>query len=285
MNILLTGASGQLGHELARSLQALGEVNAPARAEMDLGDLDQLRKVVRALRPDLIVNAAAWTAVDLAEAEPAKALRVNGDAPALLAAEARRLGAPIVHYSTDYVFEGRKAGAYLETDAPTPLNAYGRSKLAGEQALAASGARHLVLRTSWVYGMYGKNFLTTMLARARQGTALRVVADQRGAPTWTRTIAATTGVLLEQAMTGGAPWWERHGGLYHLSCQGDTTWHGFAEAIMEIAGLDCAVQPIGTDEYPAPARRPVNSVLCSHKLMAVAGPLPDWKTALKMCLE
>ncbi len=285
MKILLTGVSGQVGYELERSLQALGEVVAVDRARMDLSDLDQVRDVVRAVRPGLIVNPAAYTAVDKAEMEPELAYRINAEAPAVMAAEARALGAAMVHYSTDYVFDGSKQGAYVETDTTNPINVYGHSKLAGEQAIAAAGIAHLILRTSWVYGMRGKNFLLTMLRLAGERDELRVVADQHGAPTWSRTLADTTAVLLAQARSGGAPWWESHSGIYHLSAEGQTTWHGFTEAIVATAGLSCKVIPIASSEYPVPARRPVNSVMSSEKLMQKLAALPEWDDALRLCLH
>lgn len=285
MKILLTGASGQLGHELRRSLAGLGEITAPGRDELDLARPGELSETVRRLRPQLIVNAAAYTAVDLAESEEQLAWRVNAEAPGILAQEAAQIGAAMVHYSTDYVFDGSKVGPWREDDRPAPLNAYGRSKLAGEQAVAAAGAQHLVLRTSWVYGMRGNNFLLTMLRLARERGKLRVVADQFGSPTWTRTIAGTTAHMLAQAKAGGAGWWREHGGLYHLSCQGSTSWHGFAAAIMAEAGISCEVEAIGSADYPAAARRPHNSVLDCSRLMAHFGPIPEWRDALRMCLR
>jgi dTDP-4-dehydrorhamnose reductase len=284
MRILLTGASGQVGYELARSLQGLGEVFAPGRAELDLADLDQVRAVVRAARPDLIVNPAAYTAVDRAESEPALAMRLNAEAPAVLAQEARALGAALVHYSTDYVFDGGKDAPYLETDPTGPLSVYGRSKLAGEQAIAAAGCAHLILRTSWVYGMRGKNFLLTMLQLAREHGKVRVVADQFGAPTWSRTVAEISAHLLAQARAGGTAWWEQHGGIYHLSSRGETSWHGFAEAIMMDAGIGCEVQPVSTAGYPTPAPRPRHSRLCCDKLAGRHIDLPEWRDALRLCL-
>jgi len=283
VKILLTGASGQVGYELERSLQGLGQVIAPPRAQLDLADLDQVRAVVRALRPDLIVNPAAYTAVDRAEAEPALAWRVNAEAPAVLAAEARLLGAAMVQYSTDYVFDGSKAGAYVETDTPNPLNVYGHSKLAGERAVAEAGIDHLILRTSWVYGMRGKNFLLTMLRLGKEREELRVVCDQHGAPTWSRTIADTTALLLAQAGAQGPAWWARHGGTYHLSSQGQTTWYGFTEAIVGAAQLPCRVLPIDSAAYPVAAARPANSVMASDKLRALCH-LPHWRDALALCL-
>jgi dTDP-4-dehydrorhamnose reductase len=244
-----------------------------------------LRETVRTLRPQLIVNAAAYTAVDRAEAEAGLAWRVNAEGPGILAREAARIGAAMVHYSTDYVFDGGKEGAWREDDPPAPLNAYGRSKLAGEQAVAAAGGQHLILRTSWVYGMRGNNFLLTMLRLARERGQVRVVADQFGAPTWSRTIADTTAHVLAQAQGGGEAWWSEHGGLYHLACQGRTSWHGFAEAIMAQAGVACDVQAIASADYPAAARRPHNSVLDCTKLMAQFGPIPEWRDALRSCLR
>ena len=285
MKILLTGTSGQLGYELERSLQGLGQVVALDRARFDLSDLDQVRDVIRAERPQLIVNPAAYTAVDKAESEPRLAHRVNAEAPGLMAEEAARLGAAMVHYSTDYVFNGAKAGAYVEDDPTGPLNVYGASKLAGEQAIAAAGIPHLILRTSWVYGMRGKNFLLTMLRLARERDELRVVDDQYGAPTWSRTIADSTALILAQARAGGAGWWRENGGVYYLSSQGRTSWFGFTEAILAAAKIDCRLIPIPSAEYPVPAPRPANSVLCSDRLVARFCDLPDWREALRLCLE
>ena len=285
MKILLTGATGQVGYELERSLQSLGEVVALDRAQLDLSDLDQVRDVLRAVRPGLIVNPAAYTAVDKAESEPALAYRINAEAPAVMAAEARLLGAAMVHYSTDYVFDGTKQGPYVETDATGPLNVYGSSKLAGEQAIAAAGIAHLILRTSWVYGMRGKNFLLTMLRLAKERDELRVVADQHGAPTWSRTIADTTATLLAQARAGGPSWWQEHSGIYHLSAEGETTWHGFTAAIVAEAGINCRILPIPSAEYPTPAQRPVNSLMSSEKLMSGLCTLPEWQHALRLCLS
>ncbi|MGZ8293341.1 MAG: dTDP-4-dehydrorhamnose reductase [Telluria sp.] len=284
MKILLTGASGQVGYELQRSLQGLGEVVAVDRARMDLSKLDQVRDVIRAVRPGLIVNPAAYTAVDKAESEPELARRINAEAPAVMAEEARKLGAAMVHYSTDYVFDGTKQGAYAETDPTNPINVYGATKLEGEQAVAAAGIPHLILRTSWVYGMRGKNFLLTMLRFAKERDELRIVCDQHGAPTWCRTIADTSALLLAQARVGGPGWWDRHGGIYHLSSRGQTTWCGFTEAIVDIADLDCRITPISTAEYPVPALRPQNSLMDSAKLRALCA-LPDWRDALELCMK
>jgi dTDP-4-dehydrorhamnose reductase len=283
MKILLTGASGQVGYELERSLQGLGEVVAVDRSRMDLSNLDQVRDVIRTVKPQLIVNPAAYTAVDKAESEPDLARTINAHAPAVMAQEAKALGAALVHYSTDYVFNGGKQGAWLETDAVDPLNIYGQTKLEGEQAIAASGVDYLIFRTSWVYGMRGRNFLLTMLKLGRERDELKVVDDQRGAPTWSRTIADSTALALAKA--GGNDWWAAHSGIYHLSARGETSWCGFTKAIHERAGIDCRVLPIGTADYPVPARRPLNSVMNADKFEKTFGRLPVWDTALTLCMS
>ncbi|GGI54448.1 dTDP-4-dehydrorhamnose reductase [Oxalicibacterium solurbis] len=296
MRILLTGRSGQVGYELERSLQGLGEIVAVDRARMDLANLDQVREVIRSVRPALIVNPAAYTAVDLAESEPELAMRINAEAPAVMAEEAKKLGAALIHYSTDYVFDGAKTAAYVEGDAPNPQNVYGRSKLAGEQAIAASGVSHIILRTSWVYGMRGRNFLRTVQRLARERDELRIVADQFGAPTWCRTIAETTAhiVMKLQSVSGSAgnaniaeEVWRDYSGIYHLTAQGRTSWHGFTQAIVDHASTvrKPVVVPIATQDYPLPARRPQDSVLSSDKLMRTFCGLPDWQAALQLCLD
>nr|WP_315261624.1 dTDP-4-dehydrorhamnose reductase [uncultured Duganella sp.] len=285
MKVLLTGSTGQVGYELARSLQGVGEVVAVDRNVMDLSDLDQVRDVIRSVKPQLIVNPAAYTAVDKAESELALAYRINAEAPAVMAEEARALGAALVHYSTDYVFDGAQPAPRVEDDVVGPLNVYGASKLAGEQAIAAAGIPYLIFRTSWVYGMRGKNFLLTMLRLAKERDELKVVADQHGAPTWSRTIADTTAQVLSQAHAGGREWWVQNSGIYHLSAQGQTTWHEFTQAIVEEAGLSCKVLPITTAEYPTPARRPTYSVMSSERLMTRFCHLPDWKEALHLCMR
>nr|WP_229507198.1 dTDP-4-dehydrorhamnose reductase [Pseudoduganella rivuli] len=282
---MLTGCSGQVGYELERSLQGLGDVVAVDRARMDLANLDQVRAVIREVQPGLIVNPAAYTAVDKAESERELAYRINAEAPAVMAEEAKRLGAALVHYSTDYVFPGTDPAPRVENDATGPVNVYGASKLAGEQAIAASGVRHLIFRTSWVYGMRGKNFLLTMLKLARERDELRIVADQHGAPTWSRTIADSTATVLAQAKAGGPDWWAQHGGIYHLSSQGQTTWFEFTQAILEEAGIACKLTPIATAEYPTPAARPAYSVMSSHKLVHTLCALPHWREALRLCMR
>ncbi|MDK9726405.1 MAG: dTDP-4-dehydrorhamnose reductase [Sterolibacteriaceae bacterium MAG5] len=275
--ILLTGRCGQVGWELERSLSPLGQVFACDHAALDLTNPDRIRERVRELKPDLVVNAAAYTAVDQAETEPELALAVNGIAPGVLAEEAKRLGALLVHYSTDYVFDGTKPAPYTEADIPNPINVYGRSKLAGEQAIREVGGEHLILRTSWVYGLRGRNFLLTMMRLAAERPLLRVVADQVGAPTWCRSIAETTAALLAR---GDGP-----RGLFHLAAGGETSWHGFAAAIVAALGATATVERIATDDYPLPARRPANSRLDCAQLRKLDIALPAWESQLALCLD
>jgi len=283
MKILLAGCTGQLGRELKRSLACLGEVVARDRHRLDLAQPDSLRAAVRAMAPTVIVNAAAYTAVDKAETEPTVADAINAVAPGILAEEAQRLNALLIHYSTDYVFDGRKATAYTEDDTPAPLSAYGRSKLAGERAIAASGARHLIFRTSWVYGLHGTNFMKTMLRLGRERDELRVVGDQVGAPTWTRHLADVAALALARK--------EIPDGLYHLAAAGETSWHGYAEAIFTEAqrsGLmdkSPVVHRIASADYPLPAARPANSRLdCTKFRRDFDLALPDWRSGLADCL-
>ncbi|HEY8101580.1 MAG TPA: dTDP-4-dehydrorhamnose reductase [Burkholderiaceae bacterium] len=285
MKILLTGRTGQVGYELERSLQSLGEIVAVDRSQMDLSNLDQVRDVIRQVRPALIINPAAYTAVDLAESEPDLAMRINAEAPAVMAEEAKKLGAAMIHYSTDYVFDGTKRTPYVENDPTCPINVYGRTKLAGEQAIQAIGINHLILRTSWIYGMRGKNFLLTVLRLAQQRDELRIVADQYGTPTWCRTIADTTAHVIAQGQNS-RDWWQEKSGVYHLTAQGQTTWGGLTEAILMNAALPKkpSVKGITTREYPLPAKRPGYSVMSCEKLMnATQIGLPTWEKALQLC--
>lgn len=287
MKILLTGCAGQLGRELKRSLACLGELAACDRRQLDLANPDALCNAVRANAPDVIVNAAAYTAVDKAETEAELATAINAAAPAILAEEARRLGALLIHYSTDYVFDGTKPTPYTEDDSTAPLSAYGRSKRAGELAIAAAGSRHLIFRTSWVYGLHGANFMKTMLRLGRRscetGDELRVVDDQVGAPTWTRHLADVTAMILARK--------EVPDGLYHLAAAGETSWHDYAEAIFAEAlrtGLldkSPVVRRITSADYPLPAARPANSRLdCSRFRRDFGLALPDWRAGLIDCL-
>jgi dTDP-4-dehydrorhamnose reductase len=282
VRILLTGKNGQVGWELERTLGPLGEVIAFDHSGLDLAKPGEIVARVREVKPDVIVNPAAYTAVDKAESEPELAMAINGTAPGILAEEAKKLGALLVHYSTDYVFDGTKEEPYVETDAPNPLSAYGRSKLAGEQALAASGVDHLIFRTSWVYANRGKNFLLTILRLAREKPELRVVADQFGAPTWARDIAtATTLVLARRAARADIP-----SGVYHLTAAGRTSWHGFAQKIVELSGLATPVLPITTADYPTPAKRPTNSGLDNARLARTFGTVhPSWERSVALCVR
>jgi dTDP-4-dehydrorhamnose reductase len=285
--ILLIGKTGQVGYELERSLQGLGEIIALDRSQMNLANLTQVRDIIRTIKPNLIINPAAYTAVDKAESEPDLAMRINGEAPGVMAEEAKKLGAVMIHYSTDYVFDGSKSTPYVETDPTCPINVYGATKLAGEQAIQAAGIPHLILRTSWVYGMRGNNFLRTILRLAQEREELRIVADQHGAPTWCRTIADTTAHVIAQA--SGArhfhDWWQEQTGIYHLTAQGETTWYEFAQVVLDHPSVTKkpVVTPITAQEYPLPAKRSASSVMSSERLINTFCGLPDWKSALKLC--
>jgi len=287
--ILLLGANGQLGWELQRSLAPLGELHALDRRRADLAQPEQLVNTVRALRPDVVVNAAAHTAVDKAESEATLAHTVNAQAPAALAQLAAELGAWLVHYSTDYVFDGSGTRAWQEGDATGPLNVYGRSKRAGEQAIAASGCKHLVFRTSWVYAARGGNFARTMLRLMQERAQLRVVADQIGAPTSAELLADVSAHALRQALQAPAL-----GGLYHLVASGQTSWHGYAEHLLARARalrpdapwLTQAIEPVPSSAYPTPAQRPLNSRLDTQRLQQAFGlHLPDWREGVERLLH
>ncbi len=292
IRVLVTGAGGQVGAEVARSLAGRAHVTAHGRDTLDLSQPDAIVRSVREAKPEVIVNAGAYTAVDGAENEPDLAHTVNAVAPGILAGEARRAGALLIHFSTDYVFDGTKRTPYVEEDAPHPLGVYGASKLAGERAVLASGANAIVLRTAWVYGPRGRNFMLTMLRLAQKGAGLRVVDDQRGAPTSSLQLAR----LVAHLLSGGAGGPIEHAalekpaasrGLYHASAAGETTWHGFATAIFaQKARLDPGFTPpqvaaITTAEYPTPAKRPAYSVLSNAKLASAFGArLEDWREGL-----
>jgi dTDP-4-dehydrorhamnose reductase len=306
--ILLTGKNGQVGHDLQRFLPRLGEVVALDRQQLDLSRFDEIRRVIREIRPALIVNAAAYTAVDLAEKEHSLAQAINAEAPAIMAEEARRIGAALVHYSTDYVFDGIKNSPYEEADPTEPTNVYGKTKLAGEQAIRDSGAHHLIFRTAWVYSTRGKNFLLTILRLATEREELRIVNDQIGAPTWSREIASATAEVLQKFFdrTGNVSAWAELGGTYHMTAGGETSWFEFAKAILEEAKkqatspapwlaeathrkplLSRVVTPITTAEYPTPARRPAYSVLSNiHTVRTFGIELADWRTQLhRVCTD
>jgi dTDP-4-dehydrorhamnose reductase len=288
--ILILGSTGQIGRELQRSLAGAGEVVSRDRKTVDFTAQEQVRNVVRSVAPDVIVNAAAYTAVDRAETEPDIAMAVNGKAPEVLAEEAARLGALLVHYSTDYVFDGSKAGAWVETDATNPLNTYGVSKLAGEEAIRRIGGKSLILRTSWVYGPHGSNFMLTMLRLGRERDQLKVVDDQIGAPTTSIELARATRTLVDGVLEGRFGPVSTWAGTYHLTCGGSVSWCGFARAIFAraktaLGGKQPVVRPIPTSEYPTPAKRPLNSLLSNHKINTLLGVrLAAWEDALDRAL-
>lgn len=288
--ILVIGASGQIGWEVLRALAPLGAVQGLTRRDVDLTDLSALRSIIRSARPDIIVNAAADTRVDLAETEQRDAIRLNAEMPEVLAIEARASDALLVHYSTDYVFDGSARRGYTERDATHPVTAYGQTKLAGDRAILENKARALIFRVGWVYGLRRKNFLMTMQRLARLHPELRVVADQHGAPTWSRAIAECSALAIAhclqvQGSASGQP-----SGVFHMASPDHTTWHEFATAIVGAMVFDDRqpppVIPILTSDYPTPAARPLWSVLDSSRLREVLGlSLPPWREQLRLCLD
>ena len=278
--ILVTGAGGQIGFEAARLLEPHGEVIAADRAALDLADPDAIVAAVRGAKPALIVNAGAYTAVDRAESEAALARAINGRAPGILAEEAKRVGALLVHYSTDYVFDGKRTTPYREDDPTAPLNVYGQTKLEGEHAVAAAGRHSLVFRTSWVYGLRGRNFLLTVRRLAAERDEISIVADQIGVPNWSRALADATARIV----AAGLSWAVERAGLYHLSATGTASWHEFAQAIVGDAKRPRVV-PITTADYPTPARRPAYGVLGTQRFEATFGfGLDDWRESLGRCV-
>jgi dTDP-4-dehydrorhamnose reductase len=284
--VMLTGAQGQLGYELQRALRNSSVVHALDRSQLDLADADAIVAAVRRIRPDLIVNAAAYTAVDQAESHPDDAERINAIAPRILAEEAKRMGALVIHYSTDYVFDGTATAPYAETAETNPLSVYGRTKRDGENAVTSLAPHHLVFRTSWVYGTRGKNFLLTMQRLGREREELRVVADQKGTPNWSRDLAQATADIIGNGLSLA----REKSGLYHLSSGGEASWFDFASAI--IGHLQktqptrhVRVLPIATPDYPLPAPRPAYAVLDTRRFERTFGfSLPDWRLALEECL-
>lgn len=291
--ILLLGANGQVGWELLRSLQLLGSVLTtvrqpviwlPQAKTLDLSQAEAVRQLVREYKPDLIVNAAAYTAVDRAEQETEAAHLLNAVLPEVLASEAKRLDSLLVHYSTDYVFSGKAQKPYKETDKTAPVSVYGKTKLAGEQAIIQMAGRYLIFRTSWVYGLRGNNFFLTMLRLASERKEIRVVADQIGSPTWSRFIAEATLVALLKSQFLLNPE-SKLQGLFNLTCAGQTSWFHFAQKIIAGTGYPCKVQAITTVEYPTPAQRPAYSVLAGESLAQTLNiSLPDWELGLQLCL-
>ncbi|MEE8269123.1 MAG: dTDP-4-dehydrorhamnose reductase [Nitrospinaceae bacterium] len=290
--ILLIGKEGQVGRELSSLLKPFGELTLFGKEDLDLTQADRIREQLRNVQPHVIVNAAAYTAVDQAEEEPDLALAINGTAPAILAEEAKKLGAALVQYSTDYVFDGEKQDPYTEEDSPNPMGVYGRTKLAGDEAIQSTGLPHLIFRTAWVYGLNGKNFLLTIQRLAKERDELKIVDDQIGSPTWCRTIAQATANVLTQILPQSSPGdlsrFEQASGLYNLVCGGQTSWFGFAQAILEASSSsqDTKLIPIPTSEYPTPTKRPQNSVLSTKKLKSAFGIAPPaWDVTLKYCLS
>jgi dTDP-4-dehydrorhamnose reductase len=286
--ILLLGKNGQVGWELQRTLAPLGQVWALDYPEIDFAEGAALRNLVLEHRPQIIVNACAYTAVDKAEIESERAMAINCLAPGVLAEAAKQTGALLVHYSTDYVYDGMKRTPYVETDATNPVSTYGRTKLAGDQAIQAVGCNHLIFRLCWVYGARGQNFMLTMMRLARERETLRVVADQIGSPTWSRMIAEATALALKQTLTASAP--SAFNGVYHLRAGGETNWHAFASRIIELmppAERKCkAIEAITTADYPTPARRPAYSVMSCDKLRRTFGiELPHWEQSLQHVLD
>lgn len=299
--ILITGSSGQVGGELVRAFtplaQRFGSVHAPLRADLNLSDPDSIRRAVRTLRPRWILNPAAYTAVDRAESEPELAYQINAEAVRVLGEEAARLGSAVVHFSTDYVFDGTCDRPYTEQDATSPINLYGASKLTGEQALADSGAAHIILRTSWVYSASGHNFLRTVLRYARERSQMTIVNDQHGSPTWSRELAHVALAIVQRCEAGRSAHVPEQKvrafeGVYHATCAGETTWFGFARQALNLARVrnpnaDFAeLVPVNTSDYPTLASRPVNSLLNSEKLAATFGiRTMHWEAALAQVIE
>lgn len=289
--ILILGSTGQVGRELQRSFAGAGELIFCDHKEADLANPDQLRSVIRSVAPSVILNAAAYTAVDRAETDREAATAINVHAPGILAEEARRLDALLVHYSTDYVFDGSREVPWVETDQPNPLNVYGATKLAGERAIVAVGGRYLIFRTSWVYGPHGKNFLLTMLRLGRERDQLKIVDDQTGAPTTSIAIADATRAIIDRTRGCSAGLAEDWSGIYNMTCSGVTTWAAFARAIFEQAGSllgerEPEVIPIPSKDFPTPATRPLYSVLSNEKLSEGFGVrLPPWRVGLQVALD
>ena len=290
MRILLIGASGQVGWELTRVLSVLGELvtterNTGGDRQLDGANLGQVKAMLDSVAPDVIVNATAHTAVDKAESEPELAMRLNGEMPGVIGEWAAAHDATVIHYSTDYVFDGSKDAPYIETDTPNPVSVYGRTKLAGDQSLLASGCDPIILRVSWVYGMRGSNFLLTMRRLMHGRDALNIVDDQIGAPTWCRTIAQVTGAVLAK-LPDSHDARRKLSGIYHLAPSGSTSWFGFACAIREELGLQCDLHPIPASDYPTPAARPANSCMDTSKLTSTFDlTMPSWQQDLARCLE
>lgn len=300
LKVVIVGRNGQLAWEANERFQGLGQIVCVGRPEFDLLDIESVREEIRRIKPSILVNTAAYTAVDQAESEPEAAMKINSDAPAMMAEEAKRLAALFITYSTDYVFDGKKALPYNESDPPAPINVYGASKLSGERAVEAVGGNHLIFRTSWVYGARGKNFLKTILRLAAERPELKIVDDQVGAPTWSRDLADATRKIIEQIVTQSSSARSSIGevlgdrrGVYHMTSSGSVSWFEFARAIVEEMvkrGLSksnvAKVVPIPSSQYPTPAARPQNSRLCNDKLRNAFGvALPPWRESLSAVMD
>ena len=290
MKILLTGKTGQIGEELNNIVGDLGNLITVDKEQLDLSKPNSIEPVILDIKPDIIINPAAYTAVDKAEKEPDLAMTVNAIAPGLLAKAARKVGAGLIHYSTDYVFDGCSEIPYKEEDPPNPLNVYGKTKLAGEKALAEAGVPFLIIRTGWVYSLHGKNFLRTIKKLAEEKDIIQVIDDQIGAPTWARSVALKTHQILKQCLN--KKWLETKdpslSGIFHLTCQGKTSWHGFARKVLNISNASQNIKLIAipTSDYPTPATRPSNSLLNNEKIQKVFGlDMPHWEDALKDCMD
>ena len=286
MKILLFGCDGQLGTDLQDTLAGIADLSAYGLADLDLTHFDRLQQVIDDERPGLIINAAAYTAVDKAESEPELAAMVNAEAPAVMAKKATQLHAGMIHYSTDYVFDGTATEPYSEENEPNPESVYGRTKLEGERAVLDNCSNSVILRTSWVYSLHGQNFLRTMLRLADERDELSIVGDQVGAPTTTRALADATLKLVQYYLLNGE-FSDRVSGIYHMTCGGETSWFEFAKAIFASANkTTMRVVEITTEEYPTPAKRPAYSVLSNKKLYDTFGiRLPDWQSALSQCMQ
>ena len=290
-NILIFGRIGQVGWELRHKLACLGQVTTVEYPEIDFTKPDSIRAAIRLIQPAVLINAAAYTAVDKAESEPELAMAINGTAPGIIAEEAKQLGSLVVHYSTDYIFDGTKQEAYVETDSPNPVNVYGKSKLAGDESIQAVGGKYLILRTSWVYGARGSNFLLTMLRLARERSELRIVNDQIGAPTSSECIAQSTADILAQLLTPHGDGLDGRSGIYNLTNTGETSWYGFAKALLTLSAETSGFTvpnliPINTSDYPLPAKRPASSRLSCQRLAETFGiHMPPWEDALSLVLD
>ena len=290
MKILLTGKTGQIGEELNNIVGDLGNLITVDKEQLDLSKPNSIEPVILDIKPDIIINPAAYTAVDKAEEEPDLAMTVNAIAPGLLANAARKVGAGLIHYSTDYVFDGCSKIPYKEEDPPNPLSVYGQTKLEGEKAVAKAGIPSLIIRTGWVYSLHGKNFLRTIKKLAEEKEIIQVVDDQIGAPTWARSVALKTHQILKQCLN--KKWLKTKdpslSGIFHLTCQGKTSWHGFAREVLNMSNTSQNIKLIAipTSDYPTPAVRPPNSLLNNEKIHKVFGiDMPHWEDALKDCMD